>query len=81
MMMGRKRSRAAWKMASSGGRLPCARLERKVDHHDGVLLHDADEQDDADQGDDAEVRAAEHQGQQGTTPAEGRVERIVMGWM
>jgi len=30
-------------------------LQREVDHHDGVLLDDADQQDDADQGDDAEI--------------------------
>src|SRR5258708_28106013 len=30
-------------------------LEREVDHHDGVLLDDADQQDDADQSDDAEI--------------------------
>ena len=33
------------------------RLEREVDHHDRVLLHDADEQHDADERDDAEVVA------------------------
>ena len=64
-MMGRKRSRQAWKIASSGG-LPSLALglEREVDHHDGVLLHDADEQDDADQRDDAEVRARDEQREQ-----------------
>ena len=40
-------------------------LEGEVDHHDGVFLHDADQQDDADQRDDAEFRAAEHQSQDG----------------
>ena len=29
-------------------------LKGEVDHHDGILLHDADEQNDADQRDDAE---------------------------
>src|SRR6266508_2702436 len=38
-------------------------VEGEVDHHDGVLLDDADEEDDADQGDDAEVRAAEEEGE------------------
>ena len=33
-------------------------LERKVDHHDGVLLHNADEQDDADQRNHAEFHPA-----------------------
>ena len=46
-----------------GGRLAAAalRVEREVDHHDRVLLHDADEQDDADEGDDVEVEAEEQQ--------------------
>ena len=32
-------------------------LQRHVDHHDGVLLHDADQQQHADHGDDAELDA------------------------
>ncbi len=39
-------------------------LEREVDHHDRVLLDDADEQDDADERNHAELGAAEHQRQQ-----------------
>ena len=31
------------------------RLQREVNHHDGVLLHDADQQDDADQGHHSQV--------------------------
>jgi hypothetical protein len=31
------------------------RFEREIDHHDGVLLDDADQQDDADQGNDIEI--------------------------
>ena len=38
-------------------------LQGKVDHHDGVLLHDADQQHDADQRDDAEVGSSEQQRQ------------------
>ena len=38
-------------------------LQREVDHHDGVLLHDADQQDDADQRDDVEVVAGDQQRQ------------------
>ena len=65
------------------GDLPSFALgfEREVDHHDRVLLHDADEQDDADQRDDAEIRAAEQEREDAPTPAEGSVERIVIGWM
>ena len=39
-------------------------LQREVDHHDGVLLDDADQQDDADDGDDVEVMAGDDQRQQ-----------------
>ena len=69
-------------MASSGG-MPCVALgfEGEVDHHDGVLLDDADEQDDADERDDAEIDVGEDQARMAPTPAEGSVERMVMGWM
>ena len=39
-------------------------LQREVDHHDAVLLHDADQQDDADDGDHAQILPEEHQRQQ-----------------
>ena len=35
--------------------------DREVDHHDAVLLDDADQQNDADQGDQAEVESEHHQ--------------------
>src|SRR5882724_13006207 len=38
-------------------------LEGKVDHHDGVFLDDADEENDADDGDDVEVLLEEHKGE------------------
>ena len=38
-------------------------LQGKVDHHDGVLLHDSDEQENADQGHDAEIGAGDEQGE------------------
>ena len=49
-------------MASSGV-LPSlrSRFEREVDHHDGVLLDDADQQDDADQRNDIEILVEENQ--------------------
>ena len=57
-------------------------IQGKVDHHDAVLLDDADQKDDADNGDDVELGAAEHQSEStAPTPAEGRVERMVIGWM
>ena len=58
-MIGRKRSRHASRIASSGFLCSLALgFEREVDHHDRVLLDDADEQDEADERDDAEVGAA-----------------------
>jgi hypothetical protein len=39
-------------------------VECKVDHHDRVLLHDADEENDADDRDDGEIVAGHHQRQQ-----------------
>ncbi len=32
-------------------------IEGKIDHHDPVLLHDADQQNNTDQGDDTEFRS------------------------
>ncbi len=48
-------------------------MDRDIDHHDGVLLHDADEQDDADQRDHRERHAEQQQGQGGADP--GRRQR------
>jgi len=45
------------------------------------FFNDADQQDDPDDRDDREIVARKHQRQQRATPAEGRVDRIVMGWM
>ena len=39
------------------------RIEREVDHHDGVLLDDADQQNHPDQGDDAEFGVEHEQSQ------------------
>ncbi len=82
IMIGRKRSRQAWKIASSAV-LPSAALglQGKVDHHDGVLLHNANQQNDADERDYAELLARDQQASNAPTPAEGSVEIIVMGWM
>ena len=61
-MIGRKRTRHASNIASAGD-LPslALRLDREVDHHDAVLLHEADEHDDADEGVEVEVDAEEQQ--------------------
>ena len=37
------------------------RFQREVDHHDGVLLHDTDQQDDADQGHHAQIQVEQHE--------------------
>ena len=52
-----------------GHTLVALSIKGEVDHHDRVLLHDADQQDDADDRDHAQVIAAENQRQQG---ADGR---------
>ena len=83
IMIGRKRSRQACTIASRGD-MPCVALglEREVDHHDRVLLHDAHQQHDADQRDRARGPCpASISASSAPTPAEGRVERIVNGWM
>ena len=72
-MIGRKRSSAGL-VDRVGGRLAAGALglEREVDHHDGVLLDDADQQNDADQGDHAELGAAEEQGEDGADAGGGQ---------
>src|SRR6202790_471693 len=47
-------------------------LQRKVDHHDGVFLDDADEQNDADDGDDVEVLLEEHESEHGADAGRGK---------
>ena len=60
-------------MASSRGHAFLAfGLQREIDHHDGVLLDDADQEHDADQRDDAEIRAADAQGEQGAHSGRGQ---------
>ena len=56
-------------------------IEREVDHHDGVLLDDADQQDDADERDDVNSVPVSISASSAPTPADGSVERIVIGWM
>jgi hypothetical protein len=55
--------------------------DREVDHHDAVLLDDADQQHDADQRDQAEVEPEQHQDRERADAGEGSVDRIVIGWM
>ena len=64
IMIGRKRSRQASIDGIVGGLAALAlRLEREVDHHDGVFLDDADQKNDADQRDDVQIDTADQQGQ------------------
>jgi len=51
----------------------------EVDHHDAVLLDDADQQNDADQRDQAEVVPNAIRIASAPTPADGSVDRIVIG--
>ena len=46
--------------------------EGEVDHHDAILLDDADEEDDADDRDDREVAAVDDQRHQGAEPGRGQ---------
>jgi hypothetical protein len=80
--IGRKRSRQAWWIASRGD-MPCVPLgvQREVDHHDRVLLDDADQQDDADHRDDAQILLPATRASSAPRPAEGSVDRMVTGWM
>ncbi len=69
-------------MASSGVLPLPLRGDGEVDHHDGVLLHDAHQHDQADEGVEVEIDLEEHQRQQSAPkPADGRPDRIVIGWM
>jgi hypothetical protein len=71
-LIGPKRNRLAWPIASSRGEaLSALGVECEVDHRDGVRLHDADEQEDPDRGHDGEVHTDGEQGSQGAHPGGG----------
>src|ERR1017187_2958742 len=56
IMIGRKRStHALWLPPLGRKPFVALRVQREVDHHDGVLLHDPDQHQDADGRDDREV--------------------------
>ena len=81
IMIGRKRSTHALIDRFSGA--ICFRafnVQGEIDHHDRVLFHDADKQDNPDQS-RSSVRSFPVSiiARIAPTPAEGRVERIVMG--
>ena len=72
-MIGRKRARhASW--IASKRRQPALtfRLQREVDHHDRVLLHDAHQQDDADDAHDRQLDPGHQQRQQRAEPGRGQ---------
>jgi len=55
------------------GTLPLPFLfQREVDHHDGILFHNANEQDDADQRHDIQVHSEQEQGEQGPGARRGQ---------
>ena len=57
-------------------------LDGEVDHHDAVLLDDADQQNDADQRDHRQFDSGTGiRISSAPTPADGSVERMVSGWM
>jgi hypothetical protein len=70
IMIGRKRSNRL----DRGHVMIAFGDDREVDHHDPVLLHNADEQDDAYQRDQAEVEIEQHQNRK-RTDAGGRERR------
>ena len=74
IMMGRKRSRHAWIDGFDRRQaLVALGLQGEIDHHDGILFHNANEQNDADESDDAEVGSGEQQRQDCANP--GRRQR------
>ncbi len=48
------------------------RIDRDIDHHDGVLLDDPNQEDDADERDDGEFGAAHHQSEERPGPSRGQ---------
>jgi len=82
IMMGRKRKQARLKdRFFRRFVLDAFGFKREVNHHDGVLLHNADQKNDAYQSDHSKIVARQKKARMAPTPAEGSVERIVTGWM
>ena len=52
--------------------LDALRLQREIDHHDGVLLHDTDQHDDADEGVDVQLVVEDQQRGQRAQPGRGQ---------
>jgi hypothetical protein len=61
IMIGRKRRMQASRMAFRRHALVALRVQREVDHHDGVLLDDTDQHQDADDGDHGQVHVEQAQ--------------------
>ena len=81
IMIGRNRITQAWKIASLGDLPPSLGLEGEVDHHDRIFLDDADQENNSDHSHDIQLNAESNKANKTPTPAEGMVERIVIGWM
>jgi hypothetical protein len=78
--IGRKRSKARLKnRVARIFALFAFRREREVHHHDRIFFHDADEQQNADDRDDAQILLKISSASTAPTPADGSVERIVIG--
>jgi hypothetical protein len=80
-MIGRKRSEQARAIAARGSSRGALGIDREIDHHDGVLLDDADQQQNAEKRDQAELVPVAISASSAPTPADGSVERIVSGWL
>src|SRR3970282_838689 len=71
IMMGRKRMRqASW--IRSARAAPSLRLDVEVDHHDGILLDDADQHDDADKAVHVKLLAEHPQREQRAEAGRGK---------
>ena len=68
-------------MASCGAPPLALRVDGEIDHHDGVLLHHAEQHDDAHEGVQVQFLVKSISVSSAPKTAEGRPERIVMGWM
>jgi hypothetical protein len=54
-------------------------FQREIDHHDGVFFHDADQENDSNDRDNERSTLKRRSASKAPKPAEGRVERIVIG--
>src|SRR5438552_1589362 len=69
---GKRRDASSRDGSGEAERAAAARLDREVDHHDPVLLHEADEEDDADEGVDRELGLEDEERQERAEAGEGK---------